>query len=85
MYHQDNITTTRITGPISRTAWYFLFSFVSGDGIRESEGTIGTEPTQGDTQLTVTLLDKVNVKFYVKKRGRGGGHAIIERPNAKKK
>ena len=55
-------------------ALYRIFpQFFSRDGIRESEGTIGTEPTQGDTQLTVTLLDKVNVKFYVKKgEGEGG-------------
>ena len=42
-------------------------------GSENPKGTIGTEPTQGDTQLTVTLLDKVNVKFYVKKgEGEGG-------------
>ena len=64
MYHQDNITTTRITGPISRTAWYFLFSFVSGDGIRESEGTIGTEPTHGSIRnLTLKVVRQSKCHF----------------------
>ena len=59
-----------------------IFSVVSRDGIRKSEGTIGTEPTQGYSQLTLRDVRQLNDFFMLKGEGRGD-MPLLERPNAK--
>ena len=48
---------------ISDTVQYCFSQFCSRDGIRKSEGTIGTEPTHGYSQLTLKNVWQIKCHF----------------------